>query len=82
MDEVDHLRDGEAVGEHHRFGAAIPAGGEQFERAAAIGLGLAQAAAALIARRWHRAGEPVRLKHFMRYDIARKPGSTSSSGHY
>jgi hypothetical protein len=31
-------------------------GGEQFERANSFELGLAQAAAALIAGRWHRAG--------------------------
>jgi hypothetical protein len=35
--EFDHLLDREAVREHHRFGAAVAAGGEQFERAAAAG---------------------------------------------
>jgi hypothetical protein len=35
--QLDHLRDGEPVREHHRFGAAVAAGGKQFERAAAAG---------------------------------------------
>jgi hypothetical protein len=36
-DDLDHLLDREPVREHHRFGAAVAAGGEQFERAAAAG---------------------------------------------
>jgi hypothetical protein len=34
---LDHLRHREAVREHDRFGAAVTAGGEQFERAATGG---------------------------------------------
>jgi hypothetical protein len=37
VNKLDHLRDGEPVREHHRFGAAVAAGGEQLERAAAAG---------------------------------------------
>src|SRR5262249_11977748 len=37
--KLDHLRDGEAVRDHDRFRAAVARRGEQFERAAAIGLG-------------------------------------------
>jgi hypothetical protein len=37
----DHFRDREAVREHYRLGAAVARAGEQFERAAAIGLGAA-----------------------------------------
>jgi hypothetical protein len=40
-DQLDHLRDGEPVREHQRFRAAVAAGREQFERAAAVGLGVA-----------------------------------------
>jgi len=47
-----HLRDREAVREHERFGAAVAAGGEQFERAA-VELGRALGAA-VMARRRHR----------------------------
>jgi hypothetical protein len=39
--KLGQLRDGEAVRQHNRFGAAVAAGGEQFERAAAVGLGTA-----------------------------------------
>jgi hypothetical protein len=39
--KVDHLAHGEAVRPHHRFGAAITAGGKQFEGAAAVGIGTA-----------------------------------------
>ena len=31
--ELDHERDGEAVGLHHRLGLAVPAAGEQFQGA-------------------------------------------------
>jgi hypothetical protein len=37
--KLNHLLDPEAMGDHDRLGAAVPAGGEQFERAAAVGLG-------------------------------------------
>jgi hypothetical protein len=40
--KLDHLRGGEAVGEHDRLGAAVSAGGEQFKRAAAVGSGAAE----------------------------------------
>jgi hypothetical protein len=43
-DQLDHQLDREAVREHDRFGAAVAARGEQFERAAAVGLGVALAA--------------------------------------
>ena len=36
--QFDHLRDGEAVREHDRFGAAVARRGEQFKRGAAVGL--------------------------------------------
>jgi hypothetical protein len=36
--KLDHLLDRKAMGEHHRLGAAVAAGGEQSERAAAVGL--------------------------------------------
>jgi hypothetical protein len=38
-DQFDHLLDRETMRQHNRLGAAIAAGGEQFERAAASGLG-------------------------------------------
>ena len=38
VDQLHHLLDGEAVREHDRLGRAV-AGREQFERAAAAGLG-------------------------------------------
>src|SRR5262249_42008393 len=44
---LDHLLDREAVRQHDRLGAAVVEGGEQFERAAAVGLG-----AAAEARHW------------------------------
>jgi hypothetical protein len=37
LDKLDHVRDGEAVREQDRFGAAVTTRGEQFERAAASG---------------------------------------------
>jgi hypothetical protein len=43
-DKLDHLRDGETVREHYRLGAAVTAGGQQFERAAVVGLGAIAAA--------------------------------------
>jgi hypothetical protein len=44
--KLDHLLDREAVREHDRFGTAVWARGEQFECAAAIGLGETAGAAA------------------------------------
>src|SRR5262249_36957440 len=43
--QFDHLRDGEAVREHDRFGAAVARRGEQFKRGAAVGLWAATRAA-------------------------------------
>jgi hypothetical protein len=41
-DQLDQLRDGETVRQHHRFGASLVwAAREQFERAAAVGAGRA-----------------------------------------
>jgi hypothetical protein len=41
VNKLDHLRDGESMRNHDRLGAAVAAGGEQFERPAAIGFGAA-----------------------------------------
>jgi hypothetical protein len=45
--QINHLLDGEAVRDHDRFGRAIARRGQQFERAAAVGLGAAAVAAGL-----------------------------------
>src|SRR5262249_8116162 len=56
-DKFGYLRDGEAVGEHNRLGAAIAAGGEQFERPAAGRMG------------WRRRGRAVGIE----WPFARSP---------
>ena len=38
-DQLDHLIDREAMGEHDRLGASVAGHGEQFEGASAVGLG-------------------------------------------
>jgi hypothetical protein len=43
---LDHFLDSETVREQQRLGAAVAAGCEQFERAAAVGLGAAAMGAA------------------------------------
>jgi len=52
------LRDGEAVREHDRLGAAVATAREQFERASLVRLGAAAAAALL--RAWGRSGSEAR----------------------
>jgi hypothetical protein len=39
--KLNYLFDSEAMGEQDRLGAAVPTSREQFERAAAVGLGAA-----------------------------------------
>jgi hypothetical protein len=44
VDQLDHLLNREATRKHDRLGAAVRAGGEQFKRPPAVGLGAAPAA--------------------------------------
>jgi hypothetical protein len=44
VDQLDHLLNREATRKHDRLGAAFGAGGEQFKRPTAVGLGAAPAA--------------------------------------
>src|SRR4029077_10322944 len=44
VDQLDHLRNREATRKHDRLGAAVRAGGEQFKRPPAVGLGATPAA--------------------------------------
>jgi hypothetical protein len=53
--QPDHHVDREPVRDHDRLGAAVAAGGEQFERAA-IGLGAAVAGAVSDAEQWSAGG--------------------------
>jgi hypothetical protein len=58
VDEFNHLRDSEAVREHHRFRAAWGAAvGEQFERATAVGL--REALATTLMRTTRHLGGPL-----------------------
>src|SRR5262249_36155135 len=47
MDQLDHLIDREAMGEHDRLGASVAGHGEQFERPTAIRLGAVATATGL-----------------------------------
>src|SRR5262249_60497274 len=46
-DQLDHLIDREAMGEHYRLGASVAGHGEQFERPTAIRLGAVATATGL-----------------------------------